>query len=136
MRTQSLLCAVAIVSLISGCRYGVSARTFPPALGPNGVTIRVSTENQQFVGELLEVRDTAFVLLSNRTVRLLPYSVIVEANARGGDSTLTVRGGRPPDSGTQEKLRLLSRFPQGLSPELLGEVLSAHGQTDLADASP
>jgi len=37
----------------------------------------------------------------------------------------------PPSVGDRKQLRLLSRFPQGLSTQLLDELLAAEGQTTI-----
>src|SRR6266550_3652235 len=43
----------------------------------------------------------------------------------------TLIGDWKPDRDTMERLRLLSRFPAGLTPELRGRLLAAYGQTEV-----
>jgi hypothetical protein len=136
MKSFGLIVLFALACFADGCSYGMTAKKFPPALGPRGVTMRVVTEQRVASGELLEVRDTGIVVLADQKVALLPYSSIVRANAEGISSGLEIEGRRNPDPEVRERLRLLSHFPQGLSPPLLQELLNKYGQTSLAGENP
>src|SRR5688500_3973502 len=82
---------LAAVFLVQGCRYGMSVKNFPAAQGPKGAIVQVTTEQQPFAGELIEVRDTGLVVLTDRTLRLLPYSAIVSSHIDNTGSQYAVR---------------------------------------------
>jgi hypothetical protein len=132
----------------------MTAETYPPAHGPRGVSVSVTAGQRQFSGELLEVRDSGLVILAapsvtlrssspaaggassqaheQRTLRFVPYGEILSSEVDRTSSRFAIKDRRTPDRNVRERLRLLSRFPQGLNPELLQLLLSAHGQTELA----
>ena len=76
------------------------------------------------------------ILLADEKLRLLPYTAILSAEANEKDSPYIISKGTVPNRDVQEHLRLLSRFPQGLTPELIQRLLDAYGQTELAGATP
>ncbi len=118
--------------LLSGCiQIGMTSQKYPPAQGPKGVIMRVATAQGQLSGELIEVRDTGIVL-ADQKLRLLPYTAIVSSEVDKTDSRYAISKGKAPKPDAREHLRLLSRFPQGLTPELIRELLDTFGQTELA----
>ena len=66
---------------------------------------------------------------SAQGVALVRY-VIIESVVFA-QTGIHIEGGRPPAAKAREKLRLLSRFPQGLSPELLKALLETRGQSEV-----
>ena len=77
-------------------------------------------------GELLEVRDTALVLLVDNRVVLIPNTSIANAGFQGGDlKTHSVT----PSEFLSGNLRLLSRYPSGISPAVMAALLSASGMS-------
>ena len=122
---------VAVVLLSASCSFGPKLADFAPAHTPNGVSARVTTRGLDMNGELIEVRDNGVVLLTagSGKLRLIPYGDVRSSNfERLGH---LIEGGRTPDSATRERLRLVSRFPQGMSPEVLQTLLKASGQSEL-----
>ena len=128
--------SVACLSLTAACHFGMTAKKFPPAQGPQGVTMRLSTAQGEFSGELIEVREAGIVILSNRKLQLLPYVTIYSSEADNVESHYTISQGHAPEPDVREYLRLLSRFPQGLTPELLQQLLQTCDQTDLLGTTP
>ncbi len=114
------LVALALVA----CHVGTRASSFAPAIDPEGVSAQIVTHAETFEAELLAVSDTA--LLRNRTVVLARYAVIREATFQ--QVSEAVERGVAPDSATRERLRLISRFPQGVSREQLRALLAVYGQ--------
>jgi hypothetical protein len=131
-----LIMLMIAVCAASGCKVGLTVKNFPPALGPKGVMMQVTTQTRQLSGELLEVRDTALVLLAAGKVRLVPYNAIVSSDVEKTSGGFAIKGLRAPKPGVREHLRLLSRFPQGLAPELLQQLLAGYGQTEMAGVNP
>ena len=146
-----------IVSLvITACQLGPRIDKFEQARRPEGITTTIELrsgldQDGRIEGELLEVQENG-LLLNARTIRdggtverrlvFVPYTAMrdidldelglkvlphhdqeteYEAAIRQDGSSVRVRH--------VEQLRLLSRFPQGLSPPLLEQLLAAEGQT-------
>ena len=125
MTTRRIGAGLAALALVA-CHVGTRASSFAPAIDPEGVSARIVTHAATFEAELLAVSDTALLLLRNRTVVLARYAVIREATFQ--QVSETVERGVAPDSTTRERLRLISRFPQGVSREQLRALLAAYGQ--------
>lgn len=125
MTMRRLGAALAALALVA-CHVGTRASSFAPAVNPEGVTAQVVTHAGTFEAELLAVSDTALLLLRNRTLVLARYAVIREATFQ--QVAETVERGVAPDSAARERLRLISRFPQGISRERLRALLAAYGQ--------
>ena len=99
-------------------------------LGPvrsHGVDGQLVAHGRRVSGELLEVRDTAFVLLSGDAIVLVPKFAIEESNFRG----LDVHRGAELTGEVLEQHRLLSRFPMGMPPAALRSLLRQSGQSEL-----
>jgi hypothetical protein len=150
--TYLLLCLA-----IAGCHAGTQIENFEQARRPEGITVRIETRGgiaERVEGELLEVREGGLLLITReaqegggvkRHLVLVPYTAM--ENVRAEKLNLSVlnefdpwdeedvwaEGDAPPKSRERdrEKLRLLSRFPQGLSRPLLEDLLEAEGQTTI-----
>jgi hypothetical protein len=129
--------AAAAIFIIDGCRYGAAVESFPPARTPKGVIGTITTTGARFsAAELIEVRESEIVILSGTTFRLLPYSAIISARFEGMSGRYNIGNRRAPGPETRDTLRLVSRFPQGLTPELLRRLLEANGQSELQGVNP
>jgi hypothetical protein len=130
-RIAVLLTLIAMASLNSGCGVGMTARKYPPAQGPKGVNMRVTIAQGQLSGELIEVRDSGIVL-ADQKLRLVPYTDILSSEVEKTSSRYAISNRRVPTPEARDHLRLLSRFPYGLSPEAMQRLLGSYGQTELA----
>lgn len=110
------------------CNLGGRVDRFVPAKQPAGVAVTVWLKGGATgQGELLAVQDTALVVLVQDTVTLVPFRVLQAGRfSQVGELTET-----PPTTDFARNLRLVSRFPQGLTPELLPRLLAAYGQSAL-----
>jgi hypothetical protein len=131
--------------LIGACSSGIEVADFKPAQGPEGVHMEVKLngdviEGGKVVGELLAVR-TDGVLLNvagyqdnakddNRVV-LVPYWMMNTARLEQMGRARIESQGEEMNEVYLNRLRLVSRFPQGLSDELLTELMSRQGQEKL-----
>jgi hypothetical protein len=133
----------------------MTAEKYPPAVGPRGAMMVVTVGQRPFAGELIEVRESGLVILvggsvvpsaspvpvggatslahAEGTLQFVAYGEI--RSSRMVDrvrSSLAINDRRAPEPDVREGLRLLSRFPQGLTAELLQQLLTVHGQSELA----
>jgi hypothetical protein len=135
-RVTALLILLTLACLSNGCTFGMTARKYRPAQEPKGVNMRIDTAQGQFSGELIEVRDVGIIVLADQKLRLLPYTVILSSKIDQTESRYEISQRTVPKPEVQEHLRLLSRFPQGLTPDLMKQFLSEYGQTELAGTNP
>jgi hypothetical protein len=121
---------VAALALLPACTVGPSTATFRPAHQPAGIEAKLTVGNRApITSELLEVQPTALLVRNGREVILVPLAAIRSASFP--QAFVMFDGRNPFDADSRERLRLLSRYPQGLSPELLKSLLQAYGQADL-----
>ena len=126
-----LLCALLFLfgglSLAVGCATGPSIAHFAPAVSGHGIETDLRLEQRHVVGELLELRDTAYVVINAEGLLLVPFVAV-----RGARFTdLGSVGMGAPDREMAERLRLVSRFPQGVSPQVLDSLLADNQQSSL-----
>lgn len=136
MRRSSIISIVVVVVLVVlGCAVGPTTRKFAPANGPQGIMadLRVKWGPKGRVqGELLEVQDTALMILSSSRLVLVPLRVI-RMGRFPGRGTL-IENGRARRR-TLDRLQLVSRFPDGMKPDIRARLLAAYGQTQ-PDGAP
>jgi hypothetical protein len=135
-RLTLLLLAFSALGTLQAClhHYGTKVESFPPAHSPNGVIGEVVTTRTNYKGEVIEVRDTGIVILAAGTFRFVSYSAIISSHFDGIGGPISSK--KIPSSQSRERLRLVSRFPQELTPEILQKLLSANAQTELAQENP
>ncbi len=124
------LCAV------TACSLGTRVSSFDPATGPQGVFGTISTRDTTLRAEVLAVSDTALIVVRAGNVELVSYAAITYASFAQLGSSYDIENGHPPDAATLERLRLLSRFPQGVTPELLRQLLAAYHDDSLRVRPP
>jgi hypothetical protein len=115
----------------SACYVGMSAGKYRPAQQPAGVSITMITPAGKAAGELLAIRDTGVIILIGQKVHMVPYTAILSSDIDQTSSSYAISNRAAPNADVQTHLRLLSRFPQGLTAELLGQLLQAYGQTEM-----
>jgi hypothetical protein len=128
-RLHVLVASLALLTA-AGCvkTIGKTADRYPVANSPEGVTTTVSFHNGTPVtGELLEVRDTVLVLRRGKDVVLARTAAISSVSLEGGDPRVR---SMTPDEFTRRDLRLLSRYPSGITPVVMAALLSASGQSE------
>ena len=113
------------------CSYGPRPENFGPARTPEGVQATVYfAQRESLTGELLAVRDSSMVLLVGRRVTVVRFDAIAGARFESLPR-LELRRRRAPEGRHRDELRLVSRFPYGLTPEIEAALLAAHGQERL-----
>jgi hypothetical protein len=115
---------------LAGCSIGRRAEDVELARVPRGATVQLQTRGGPVAGELLEVHDTAIVVLTReQRLTLVPYRAI----QRGEVELLQelTHSGRQPDAARREQLRRISRFPHGMTPEVQRALLAVLDQPSL-----
>lgn len=141
--TRQLVRATALLAcvLASACRFGAKPNDIDWMVSPEGarIALRVVGEPQDRVGELLAVDDESVLMRSPEVVegvelrrpkitRVAWGSVdAIDVDRLGG--AYDVRRGLRVTDETRRKLTLISRFPQGISPDILAKLLAATKQT-------
>lgn len=111
----------------AGCVVPVGRGEPPSARTAAGADVSLQTRAGVLAGELLETRDTALLVLSpERRVLLVPFSAVQRGAAAG--SGVFARGGQAPGPRRLARIRMLSRYPQGVPEPLLRRLLALHGQ--------
>jgi hypothetical protein len=126
MKHVSLYVALALAS--TSCAVGYKTANFAVAHQPAGVatTLDLGTVMR---GELLAVEDNALIVLSEQQITRVPYTTIRKATF--AQTGISIRD-FAVSTAERDKLRLLSRYPQGLTPALLQSLLAAYRQSEVA----
>lgn len=120
--------SVALLLVLGACTFGPRVENVALARQPRGASVTLVTSTQTIRGELLEVQDSALLVVADLRITLVPYHAI-----RRGEAELVPHltgDGRVPSSYHIERLRRVSRFPQGLTPELRRALLDAYDQSE------
>jgi len=114
--------------LLAACSIGPSGKSYPPAKGPAGAAVEIELHrNRGIGGELLAVEDTTLLLVENR--QLIRVAIPAVKSLRGPRIST-----RQLDEPMRQRLRLISRYPQGVSAELEARLLQAYGAPDVRRA--
>ena len=120
-----LLPALAVL-LAAACYFGPTLEDFPAATTPAGAQVRLLRRGWSLAGELLAVRDSAVLVRQDRHVVLVPWRrVTLLVVPKTGEFPIE---GKPPKRALLDRLRLMSRFPQDLTPEVERALLATLGR--------
>jgi len=123
---RSLVALVAVV-VFGACHFtGPSVGSFTPAVSGHGVETRLSLGGRRIDGELLQVKDTAYVLMAADGVLIVPFAAVDKAQF---EKLGSIGHGAPPAE-WRERLDIASRFPQGLSAEAFDQLLVCTKQSE------
>lgn len=143
--TRNLMLFVLFAPAASGCSTGIGVADFKPAQEPAGVHMEISLngdviEGDKVEGELLAVRADGVLLNVPgyldvaphvRRVVLIPYWMMDTAKLEQMGRARVESESEQMTQVYLNRLRLVSRFPQGLSDELLADLMSRQGQAAL-----
>ena len=118
--------AVLAVLGLGACTWGGDPANFLPAARPQGVhaALYLTEPTERLSGELLAASDTAVVLATDEpAIVMVRYDRIVSGDFSQVGELIAGRAAPQPKAFTE--LKHLSRFPRGLSPELLAALLAA-----------
>ena len=120
------------LALLAGCMVGTTVKNYAPAQGPAGATVKLElTGNRTLAGELLAVQDSSLTILSGGQLIRVRMPLVQTGNA----PKLSFTAAELKNGGVRERLRLISRYPQGISPDLETRLLQAYGQTGVQETS-
>ena len=119
---------------LAACHYGTRPRDFRPAQSPAGalVALRVTGDTADRVGELFSVDSIGITVRAGSLVRVAwsrVFAMDVDKVGRSAD----VHPREVVAADKRRRLAALSRFPQGLSGELLARVLRELQQDSLIE---
>lgn len=121
------------LGFVLGCAFGGSVARWRPATQAAGTEIELQLLNEGVIkGELLTLDSAGFLVLEpTRVVRVDPAAV------RSGSGYKTSFDG-PLSDDTRDRLRLMSRYPQGMPAGVEQALLDAYGWTsiEIETASP
>ncbi len=116
------------VMVMAACTVGTHANNYAPAQGPAGATVQLQlSDKTRISGELLAVEQNALLILRNSQLIRVPLSQVQTGSAPKVSFDGRLRG----DS--RERLRLISRYPQGVSAELESQLRRAYGRRVVGD---
>lgn len=121
MRNAGLLLLMA-----AGCSWGPRAVDHPIARNPGGPVARIALRDSVVRGELLAVTDSGLWLLVHDSPAWASYADIRSAAFEGYPERTIFAGPAAPPADVRAELRLASRYPQGISPALLHDLLKAY----------
>lgn len=120
-----------------GCVWGPKVKDHLPAQDGRGLEANVELKSPavggggSFLnGELLEVKPAGLLLLVSDNLVYVAFTDI--RAARFPHDRSATFGSRGADTKLRERLRLQSRFPQGLSEEVQLKLLEMYGQDEIA----
>ncbi len=130
---------------MAGCSTSVEVKDFKPAQGPQGIQMELKLngdviDGNKVEGELLAVRSDGVLLnvpnyadseREANTLVLIPFWMMDRAKLEQMGSAKVESQGEEANKVYLARLRLVSRFPQGLSDDLLTELLTEMGQEEV-----
>ena len=113
----------------SACAIGKSGKDLAIATIPGGAQATVVSRGGAIAGELVAVRDDGVVLSAQKQLSFFPFASLggLTIGQMKGDYKLAA--GERPSREKLDRLRLVSHFPQGLTPEVERRLLAQLGQT-------
>jgi hypothetical protein len=120
--------------LLGACQWGTRPTGFKPALSPDGalVAVRVRGEPADRKGELYAV-DSIGVIMRLAQLTRISWAQLSAMDVSHVGADYDVLKGERVSPEKRARLSLLSRFPQGLSGDLLAQVLKKLDQTSLRE---
>lgn len=133
MRLKPML-TLTVLALVGACTWGTRVKSQPFATTPAGANAyyQIAGETARTLGELFAVDTSAIFIFSDR-LRRIPWDRLRYVDFANLGGRYDLFGRERPDPVELARLRLVSRFPQGLSGPLLAQVLAAIKQDAVED---
>ncbi len=140
-RLKLVTTILGLVVLLGGCVWGQKLKNYEPATSGQGIlaSIELAFPAPDMVvtrmsGELLEVKSAGLTVLHLDRVVFVPFTDIRSATFEQDSRSSFGRSGITGEKA--ERLRLQSRFPQGIDDDILARLLEIHGQTEVITYTP
>lgn len=130
MRKTSRITAFLILAILSGCRVGEWGTQ--TATSPHGAQIELGAGFTETTGELLWVRQDGIVFLSEGVATLGRWDALPGLSFLN-HPVADLPSGTTPSDDHREEMRLVARYPYGISDEQVRRLLDALDQNDLAE---
>jgi hypothetical protein len=115
----------------AACSVGGSVAGWKPAGQAAGTAIELNLSGTRRVqGELLAIDSTSFLVLESQRLVRVEFTAV-----RGGSAYRTNFDAPPLGADTRERLRLMSRYPQGLPAGVEQDLLGAYGFSAVEEES-
>ncbi|MFN2603313.1 MAG: hypothetical protein ABR582_11220 [Gemmatimonadaceae bacterium] len=121
------VCLIAGILLLASCHIGAAGRDLAVARGPGGASVIVETLTTSYQGELIAVQDSG-VVLSRGKLFFVGFPSISEVRADGLGADYRISHAELNDPAKVQRLRLVSHFPQGMTPGIQRALLAQTGQ--------
>lgn len=125
---KHFIAALIAISLAAGCRFGPNKADLHVATSPRGADVQITTGSGGVNGELLAVNDDGLVVLDGRRMVTVPFTEIRDARFAELGAKYRIGKGRRPHPLTIARLRRVSHFPQGITPEIQAKLLTMYEQ--------
>jgi hypothetical protein len=125
-----MLSAVAVFAM-AGCHVGMRGANLPVATQPGGAYVSLRTASGAYAGELLAVQDDGVIISSDR-IMFAPFSAIVGLTMGKMGRQFQLGTADAPRGERLAQFRAVSRFPQGLTPNIRSVLLAQKSQAEIA----
>jgi len=112
----------------SACVIGKSGKDLAIAAIPGGAQATVVSRGGAISGELVAVRDDGVVLSAQKQLSFFPFASLGGLTIGQMKDDYRLSPGERPSREKLDRLRLVSHFPQGLTPEVERQLLAQLGQ--------
>ena len=129
MRPTKLLSIMALFA-ISGCHIGMTGAELPVATQPYGARASLITASGDYNGELLAVQDDGVIISSDR-ILFAPFSAVIDLRLDRMGREFHLKRGEVPTGERLAQFRAVSRFPQGLTPNIRSALLGQSSQAQI-----
>ena len=123
---RKLLAASIALSLVTACRYGPKLENVSLARSPRGTMMEVTRLTGATNGELLAVAEDGLVVLEGRRMVNVPFVEIRDARSSELGRDYRFKGQKRPAADVIARLRRVSHFPQGITPEIEAKLLTIY----------
>jgi hypothetical protein len=129
MRPTKLVSTLALLAIL-GCHVGMSGAELPVATQPDGARVSLNTASGAYAGELLAVQDDGVIISSDR-IMFAPFSAILDLRLERMGRQFHLGRADVPTGERLAQFRAVSRFPQGLTPNIRSVLLAQRSQAEI-----
>ncbi len=124
------LIAIGSVVALASCQFGTRGSELPAAQRPGGAPATLEVSSGRYFGELIAVQDDG-VVISGGKIMFAPFTAIKIFSLDMMGRDYRVGRGELPNAEKLARLRAVSHFPQGLTPDIRRRLLAFLGQTEI-----